>query len=359
MGLLQPLNNDRNQLGGLEQGINAYYEALDRKQAKEQQDKMYQLALAEHGLQAGGPGGGLIDTPELAARKQRESQMGDLALQSKKYEVEQQPIRDQAGFLKEGVQKNADTGLMELNPHAAKMQALDERYRAAQAIKDEAEGQRYKAESMGGGAKGQAKAYTDVSKQLEMMRGNPAVQQAERDIYSSDKAQGLINLYPDVNKLSPSQVRLLAQEVGKIASGGAPTEHELQGITPDTFKGQLANITQIFTNAPSKANAGEFIKQYKDYLNVLRGDAQHTITDRYGRILNAQKSHLNQGDYDTLNGLYLNRFENPNQPSPASQGLVGQGNAGEHAAAVNWAKQNPNDPRSAAILKAATQNLGQ
>lgn len=163
----------------------------------------------------------------------------------------------------------------------------------------------------------QNKIFASTGQLLEQMRGSPAVSQAEKDIYASSKADSLANLYPDPNKLSPTQVRLLATEVSKVASGGAPTMEELKGVTPDTFRGQLAGVVQKFTNSPSPANAADFIQQYKDYTKALTKDAQKVIQDRYGRIIEPRKSLMSDDQYDALKQQYTNRF-NP-QSTPAGQ----------------------------------------
>ncbi len=163
------------------------------------------------------------------------------------------------------------------------------------------------------------KQYSDVQHQLEQTRGNPSVQQAEKDLYAADKADSLANIYGDPNKLSPAQVQLLASEVGKIAAGGVPTQHELDGLTPDTVNGKLAKIKERFLNEPTAANAGEFVKQYQDYTKALRKDAQKVVNDRYGRILDSNRGRLSDEGYQTLQDQYLNRFEQPETATPAPQ----------------------------------------
>jgi hypothetical protein len=185
----------------------------------------------------------------------------------------------------------------------------------------------------------QSKALNETQAMLETARGNPAVGQAEKDIYSAQKANSLANLYGDPNKLSPQQVNLLAAEVGKIASGGTTSQHELEGITPNTLTGQLAGVTSKLTNEPTPANAAAFVKQYQDYANQLSKDAQGVIQDKYGRVIESRKNKLSDDDYQSLQDNYINRFKTA---KPAMSAADQQ--------AAEWAKQNPNDPRAAKIL---------
>jgi len=316
----------------IEQGISNYFNERDKADEKQRQNQLMQMQQAREGLMAG-PGGSFQFTPEMQARRDIESQTQAAGLEHEKQANLQQPAQFKAGLLEKGVQQTPEGGIG-WTTEQLQRRAIEDRKQAAEASMYEAHAKNYLTDKTAANTgKSQSKAYDTITKQLEMMRGNPAVQQAEKDIYAADKANSLIKLYPDPNKLSPQQINLLASEVGKIASGGVPTQHELEGITPQTFQGRLASITQKFTNRPSPANAAAFIKQYKDYLDALRGDAQKVVEDVYGRKIKAQKSHLNSDDYQILNDLYLNRFgEQEQSHAPASQGLMQSANSVPQAA---------------------------
>lgn len=194
----------------------------------------------------------------------------------------------------------------------------------------------------------QLKNFNQTGQQLEQMRGSPAVAQAEKDLYASQKANSLANLYGDPNKLSQSQVNLMAQEIGKIAAGGVSSQAELDGITPHTLTGKMSQYTTNLTNNPTPANAAAFVKQYQDYAGALANDAQKTITDRYGRILNpAKKAELTDEQNKALEDQYLNRFKQQTRaPQAATQPLTSQDQQ-----AIDWAKNNLGDNRAQAILK--------
>lgn len=169
------------------------------------------------------------------------------------------------------------------------------------------------AQQQGNNKQGQAMQQTMGL--LSSARGDPAVAQAEKDIYATQKANSLVDLYGDPDKLSQKQVNLLAQEVGKIASGGTPSMHELDGITPGTLQGSLSDAWSKLSNSPTKANAGEFVKQYQDYANTVSQDAKKVIQDKYGRVIESNKRRLNPDDYNALQQNYVNRFSNGNQPT--------------------------------------------
>jgi len=183
-----------------------------------------------------------------------------------------------------------------------------------------------------------------IGSRLEQMRGSPAAAQAEKDIYAAQKVNSLVNLYGDPNKLNPQQVQLVASEVAKIASGGVPSIHELEGLNPSTIPKSLAELAQKFANKPIAADQGAFVKAMKDYTDSLTKDAKAVISDRYGRILKPYES--TYGKHPVFQGYqdqYLNRFNQQEQL---------QNSHPQDDQAVQWAKSNPNDPRAAQILKA-------
>lgn len=163
----------------------------------------------------------------------------------------------------------------------------------------------------------QAKVYNALAGQLESTRSSsPAVSQAEKDLYASDKIHTLIERSApdgDLNKLGDAQVNTLIMEVAKMASGGQASEAELHALKPDAVPGRFAKLWGQYANEPTAANAGKFIQQYVDYADGLRSDAQEVIKDRYGRMINAKKSQLTPEQVKDLEDNYINRFEAKNQ----------------------------------------------
>jgi hypothetical protein len=144
---------------------------------------------------------------------------------------------------------------------------------------------------------------------LESARGNPAASQAERDLYAAQKMQTLINQYPDPNKMPMAQVNLLASEAGKIATGGVPSMHELEGIKPNSIDQRFSVIASNLANHPSPANAGAFIKELERYSQGLSEDARGVIEDKYGRVIESARDELGDQNYQSLRKNYIDRFK--------------------------------------------------
>lgn len=168
----------------------------------------------------------------------------------------------------------------------------------------------------------QNQALAQTQQLLESARGNPAVQQAQKDLYAADKAKSLINLYGDPNKLSPQLVSTLIGEVSKIATGGVPTVEGLKALTPDTLSSKFAHVWGNLVNNPTPANAGAFIKQYGDYTDALSKDARNVIKDKYTRVLEARKNQLGSDNYSTLKDQYLGQIPAESTSLQASSDTV-------------------------------------
>lgn len=162
----------------------------------------------------------------------------------------------------------------------------------------------------------QTNNFNQTIQQLESQRStNPAVGQAEKDLYAAQKAQTIQKLAPngDLNQLSPQMAQLLNSEVAKIAKGGVSDREELQALNPGTLQGTLAKYWQKLSNDPSPANAGAFLQQYQDYAGGVAKDAQKVITDHYSRVINSRANQFTPEQKGYLQDNYLGRFGQSNE----------------------------------------------
>lgn len=149
----------------------------------------------------------------------------------------------------------------------------------------------------------QDKYFSQISKELQTFRGNKVAQQAAADVYSAKKTLAMVK-DKDPNKLSTQDLHLLAEELGKIATGGIPTESGVHALMPDTMKTRAAQFKQFLTNKPSDTQAAEFIKHNIDYLNEMAEVAESSLNDYRKGIYLGGKPRLRQEQIDTLNAQY-------------------------------------------------------
>lgn len=153
------------------------------------------------------------------------------------------------------------------------------------------------------------KTDTDVGKQLESMRGQAGVIQAEKDLLATNKVNALFKDYPDLDEIPDAQVNVVISEIAKIAQGGVPTGHEMDSLKPNTPESKLTKLWGQLTNEPTSANLGAYLKEFQKYNSSLQKVAQDTITDRYGRILRTNKDKLTPERYKKYESEYINRFQ--------------------------------------------------
>lgn len=153
-------------------------------------------------------------------------------------------------------------------------------------------------------AKEQDRSAQKVQSLLESARGQPDVSQALKDKYAISKANDLSNRYSDPNKMTNQEVNLLVSELGKVATGGVPNHTELQGLTPDTLKTKFGSIVSKLTSNPTPANAGSFVKMYKNYLNDIGNSANQILEKKVTRILETNKKHIGEENYNNFKEQY-------------------------------------------------------
>lgn len=143
----------------------------------------------------------------------------------------------------------------------------------------------------------QDNAYQRIRKDLETFRGNSAAQQAGMDVLSAKKAIDNVE-GRDPNSLTLQDLRLLNEELGKIATGGVPTEHGVQALMPSNLQTKYAEIQNFLSSKPTDAKAGEYIKHNMEYLKKMMGTSQSVIDDYRRNILKGAKHTLRSDDYD-------------------------------------------------------------
>jgi hypothetical protein len=190
--------------------------------------------------------------------------------------------------------------------------------------------------------KSQADAYMHLRKDMETFRGNAGAQQASKDILSADKAVRLVE-GKDPNTLTVQDLRLLSDELGKVATGGVPTEHGVQGLMPDNLQTKFAEMKNFLSSNPTNANAGEYIKHNMAYLKDMRDTAKSSIDSYRSNIAKGYRGKISQSDYEENQNDYGLNQQSQRQPATSV--------TSEDQKAIDWAKANTNDPRAQKILK--------
>lgn len=154
------------------------------------------------------------------------------------------------------------------------------------------------------------KAVNDYDQAVEGSRQRPDSLQSLKDIQSADKINEAIGQAPngDTNKLNNNQVRLITGELVKMATGGAPTETELESLTPNNLTQKYGAMLQHMTGKSTPANAGEFIKQFQDYANGIAKQGMDRVSSRSNEIADRQRPYLGEDQYKLIKNQISNEF---------------------------------------------------
>lgn len=140
----------------------------------------------------------------------------------------------------------------------------------------------------------QAKSYTAMRKDLETFRGNQSAQQAALAVQNSDKALALVQSTPTIQNLN-----LLADEMGKIATGGVPGEHGTQALLPNNLYTKVAEMKAWVTGHPNAAapDVQEYLQNNQDYINQVKQVSSQTLHSYRTNIAKGYKGRVNPDNY--------------------------------------------------------------
>lgn len=168
----------------------------------------------------------------------------------------------------------------------------------------------------------------------------------------------------DLNAKTPQQVREATTALASvIANGGSSAMGQIEELTPHTLQAKLANAKQFLLNEPQGAEAQDFLRQIletaareKDVISKQVHSGQVQKLPVYAHLRGKDKTRFNS----ILKGAGIDpeAIDDAGLEMKLEKAAATATPAAAHPqadAAMQWAKDNPNDPRSKAIL----QKLGE
>lgn len=167
----------------------------------------------------------------------------------------------------------------------------------------------------------QDKAYTNLRKDLETFRGNRPVAQASLDAYNARKAVDIVK-GKDPNSLTNQDLALLADEMGKVATGGIPGEHGTQALMPNNLQTKYAEMKNFLLSKPTDAQAGEYIKHNMQYLDGMAEEANKMVGSYRANIAKGYKNRVRSDDYaDAMNDYGIGQDQSAKSDAPKEHSL--------------------------------------
>lgn len=174
-------------------------------------------------------------------------------------------------------------------------------------------------------------------------------------IVSAEAAQALLEqAKTQPGGLDSRQIEELAQNTGKLLGGGTAASARVDALVPHTLMGKAQTLQEFLTNNPTGANQQAFVARMadtiareKDLANNQKMQFQIEGLPSHARLKNS-----NPNLYNSIlqsKGIDPSVIDEKGKyKAPAVTAVSGHP---QDAQALDWAKANPTDPRSAAILK--------
>lgn len=193
----------------------------------------------------------------------------------------------------------------------------------------------------------------DQRQQRNQMSGNQQYSKemgnTENTLMSANRVNTLIQGIKAKDLQSTPQLKSdLSAALAQMLNGGKPaTVYGMSHQDFDSAYGRAQRATQFLTGTTGDSMTDAQLNQLQKDIAALSGEYQKQHETKFKSFEAGLPEQVRPGLED--------RYNKFRQGANVGQGLVGQGQPQGHpqdSAAVQWAKTNPNDPRSAAILKA-------
>jgi hypothetical protein len=168
-----------------------------------------------------------------------------------------------------------------------------------------------------------------------------------------DNLTSLVALYPNLDNMPQNQVHLFTDELAQIATGGVAREGSTAQLMSPTLLSGMKQLLSKGTDNVTGAEMGNFLKEYQPYLQDLQQNARAYVGDQIKPLVNgAQKSIQDPVAYGQLKAGY-DRYLSASDARKQTQQAVKQvaptpqgapGSTPHDAAAIQWAKENINNP---------------
>ena len=328
-GLIQGLAN------GLKEGLVTYQTMSNLKH----QQKMQELAA---GVTRNPQTGELEPTPESLLKRQAESAKNQQEID----------MRNPESDLSKRV-VGAGRGLLE-SSQAGAGQALPENMSAAEfkeispIVKSDMSGQY--------GLLGRQMTGQRIDRRLGMQQENMQMKAnkdysnevgpAEKQLYNANRVLEISNKIGTGDLQSTKQLRAdLSSALAQMLSGGKPaTVYGMQHQDFDSLYARAQNAQQFLSGTTGDTMTPQQLNQLKKDVKALR--------DEYALQHKQQYESFKEGLGDSVVPKLDNRFNKVRSTVLAPHAETEVKSHPQDSAAVQWAKSNPSDPRSAAILKA-------
>ena len=158
------------------------------------------------------------------------------------------------------------------------------------------------------GMKGKEKQEKDydtrlakTSQELDALQGGRGMLRAPTiKLQAAQSLEGLLNQYPDLNKMNPNQIAEFTSGFNNLITGGQATDVKLRKILPNDIGMSGANVLQWISNNPQGAQQKAFLNQMGQSVKTQKKIAEDQINDGLNKHLESVAKTLRPEDVDSL-----------------------------------------------------------
>jgi hypothetical protein len=169
--------------------------------------------------------------------------------------------------------------------------------------------------------KAEAGTVKQLNQALLSARGDTQAQLSQKALVSASTAQALLSK----PEWSNNDRSLFASELGKIATGGVPSQHEVESILPSTLAAKYGQAITFLTSTPQNVDDAQYKINAAHYLNDLKQINQEYLDARKEKIFRINGfNNLSEATKQNYRGVpeyqgVLNKIEGKQQDTTSSQ----------------------------------------
>jgi len=173
--------------------------------------------------------------------------------------------------------------------------------------------------------------------------------QISAKVQSAERLEGLVQSFKDGN-LPPAQMEELALGLSNmLAPGGGTSRAQVEALVPHTAIGDASKLKNWLFNEPGGSNQQKFVEQMSHTIQREKDIANGQLNQIRSQRLPIH-AELKKRSPDMYNAL-LHSYKMDGSGNEKSMSSQSPNMSDEDKQAIEWAKANPNDPRSKQILQ--------
>lgn len=140
-----------------------------------------------------------------------------------------------------------------------------------------------------------------ASQELDALQGGRGLLKAPtQKLQQSQSLEGLLNQYPDLNKMPPAQIAEFTSGFNNLVTGGQATDVKLRKILPNNIAMHGADILQWISVNPQGAQQKEFLDQMSNSIKAQKKVAEDQINEGLNKHLKSIERTLRPEDVKSL-----------------------------------------------------------